>query len=222
MLTKYIIETLSYRKNKTIYILKFNLFAFVLSVIYFFIIPILCNTGLKLDAGIAATSKLVFIFLFLIHLLPVSICVFKNMHETKISFFYFFRILKKSFYAGFFLSFFKLVSFIIFILLFRICLKLESCLYLVFAFITAFFYFCFEFLSFWFIPIKTQTQNSFLQSLKKSVKLFLRYPLFTFFVFMHNLILLFFSAFLFMLYPGTAKIMQNMNSAYILIKSEVS
>lgn len=217
MIIEYLKETTSYKKNKFFTIFKFNTFALIICMVYFFILPFYLSFYFKQNENIALLFKLFFLFLFLLQVMPLSVCANEIIKKNKTGFFCFFEALKKYFFCSACFAFFKILVFILFINIFRFCLNAENNFLFAAAFIFSFLYFCFEFLTFWFIPIKIEKHINFVSSLKKSAEIFIHHPAFTCFVFFHNLILFFISAILFMTYPGVAKIILNINAAYKLI-----
>ena len=187
---------------------KLNISAFVLEVLALFILPLLIRQYYIVGYYEALAINLSFLFLFEVAMVFISKHSLNIFSEGKKN------VDKHLFEKALFFAFIKTVFFGVFLYLFKKAINLSSYLAFLLCFLSIFFFLCM-----FYLPCLL-LKNSFTSSLKKSINLYVSYPFFTAFVFLHSVILFFISIILLNLYPGPSKIMYNVHVALHIIEKK--
>lgn len=188
---------------------KLNISAFVLEVLALFILPLLIRQYYIVGYYEALAINLSFLFLFEVAMVFISKHSLNIFSEGKKN------VDKHLFKKALFFAFIKTVFFGVFLYLFKKAMNLNPYLAFLLCFLSIFFFLCM-----FYLPCLL-LKNSFTSSLKKSINLYVSYPFFTAFVFLHSVILFFISMILLNLYPGLSKIMYNVHVALRIIEKKV-
>ena len=208
MLKKYIKLTLN--KKNTFSFIKLNIIPFILELLLFFILPAFIKQHYIIGQYEAILLNATFLFLFEYSIVFISkhtLAIYieeKKYNEGEIP-------SSKLILKALTFAFFKTIFFVLFSYLFKKTIKLSLYSAFIFSFFSTFFFLC----AFWLPSILIK--NSFFSSLKKSIRLYISHPFFTAFVFLHSLLLLFFSMFLLNVYPGLSIVTYNMHVAINLM-----
>jgi membrane protein len=206
MLRQYLKLTLG--KKNIFSFIKLNIFPSILEIFLLFILPALIKKHHIVGQYEAITINSIFLFFF-----ELSV-VFISRHSLNI-----WTEEKKHNNNGIFLKalFFVIVKtmlFILFLYLFKKAIKLSLYLAFLLCFFSIFFFLCL-----FYLPCLL-VKNSFAISLKRSIYLYISNPFFTFFVFLHSMLIFFISMLLLNLYPGVSKIMCNIHMALRIMEEK--
>lgn len=207
MFSEYI--KLTFKKKNIFSFIKLNIFPSILEILNLFILPLLIRQYYIIGQYEAIAINLSILFLFEASIVFISKHSFDIYMEKK-------KGKNRIFSKALFFAFLKTSLFLFFLYTFKKIIKFK--LYLAFLFC---FFYVFFFLCTFYLPCLL-VKNSFISSCKKSVYLYLSYPFFTFFVFLHSIILFLISMILLGIYPGVSKIMYNIHVALHIIEEKKS
>ena len=197
-------------------LLHLNLFSFILTALFFFVLPLVIRRYYIIGNECANVIKFVFLLLFEFSSITIAIAI-KDLQKTKeLKKVYLLGQIKGKVLNTIIYTFTKTLAFLAFIYVFRVAIKMS----LHVAFVVTFFYFFFIFSTFWLAPIIANEESCFLKAVYKSAHLFILHPFFSFFVFLHVLFLSFLSIFLFNLFPGQSLIFFNIDVGYKMLAKD--